>query len=235
MGRRILAIFTKEVQDLVTNFNVSFVYILPLGVVILFQRMMVEMGSVPITAFGILFLLSMGGIYVPSMLIAEEKDKRTLEVLMLSPATPLEIFVGKGLLTLVSMAVFALLIFLVQGVGAAQIPLLLLVFVLGVCASVPLGMVVGMLAPNLLSTGLVGMPLYMSFTFLPLFSERSAVARTISRFVPTTYVYDATMGLLNGSAAQAQVLNGVAWLIGIAIVGFALLGYAYRKRAATLV
>lgn len=235
MGRRILAIFRKEAQDFVTNFNVSIIFLMPLGVVVLFQRMVPEMGSGAITSFGILFLLAMGGIYVPSMLVAEERDKRTLEVLMLSPATPFEIFAGKGLLTLVSLALFAVLIFLIQGVGAAQIPLLLLIFVLGVCASVPLGMVVGMVAPNLLSTGLVGMPLYMGFTFLPLFSQRSSVIHTISRFVPTAHVYDATTDLLTGSATSSQVIEALAYLFAITVVACALLGYAYRKRAATLV
>lgn len=235
MGRRILAIFRKEAQDLVTNFNVSFIFVLPLGIVVLFQRMMSEMSSAVITAFGLLFLLAMGGIYVPSMLVAEEKDKRTLEVLMLSPATPFEIFFGKGLLTLVFMAIFALLIYLVQGVPAAQIPLLLAIFLLGVCASIPLGMVIGMLAPNLLSTGLVGMPLYMGFTFLPLFAERGAAWRTVARLVPTGHVYDTTFRILSGSVSDRQVLEAVAWLIGIAALAFVLLWFAYRKRATTLV
>ena len=47
MGRRILAIFRKEAQDLVTNFNVSFIFVLPFGIVVLFQRMMSEMEAPP--------------------------------------------------------------------------------------------------------------------------------------------------------------------------------------------
>ena len=101
MGRRIWAIFCEEAQDIVTNFNVSFIYLVAIGIVLLFQRTIGAVGDPFITGFGILFLLAMGGIYVPSMLVAEEREKRTLEVLMLSPATPLEIFIGKGLLTLV--------------------------------------------------------------------------------------------------------------------------------------
>lgn len=234
MGRRILAIFRKEAQDIVTNFNVSFMFVLPLGIVILFQRMISEMGSVMITSFGILFLLAMGGLYVPSMLVAEEKDKRTLQVLMLSPATPFEIFAGKGLLTLVSLMLFALLIYLVQGVAFSRIPLLLFIFLLGVCASIPLGMLVGVLAPNLLSTGMVGLPLYLGFTFIPMFAFRGGVWQSIARFVPTGHVYEATFRILSGDTTGSQVLGTIASLAGLAVVACLLLGYAFRKRASAL-
>lgn len=234
MGRRIWAIFRKEAQDIVTNFNVSFIYIVAIGIVVLFQRTIGGVGDHFITGFGILFLLAMGGIYVPSMLIAEEREKRTLAVLMLSPASPIEIFVGKGLLTLVSMVLTALAIYLLQGVALGRIPALLFLFVLGVCSCIPLGMVVGMVAPNILSTGLVGMPLYMSLTFLPMFAERGTIVKRLSRWVPTTHVYDATMLLLEGRTSGASVAEAAAALLGIFAAACGLLAYAYRKRAAAL-
>ncbi len=232
MERRIWAIFRKEAQDIVTNFNVSFIYLVAIGIVLLFQRTIGAVGDPFITGFGILFLLAMGGIYVPSMLVAEEREKRTLEVLMLSPATPLEIFIGKGLLTLVSMALTAMVIYLLQGVAPSEIPVLLFLFLLGVCACIPLGMVVGMLAPNILSTGLVGMPLYMAFTFLPMFAERGTVAQRLSQLVPTTHVYETTLMVVAGG--EPSTGKAAAALLVIFLVACGLLTFAYRRRAAAL-
>jgi len=235
MIRRIVAILRKEAQDIVTNFNVSIMYALPLGIVVLFQRMMGALGKAEIASFGVVFLTGMAGLYVPSMLIAEEREKRTLEVLMLSPATAVEIFVGKGLLTVISTAVTALLIYWVLGVPAALIPRLLLVFILAVSACIPLGLIVGLLAPNLLSTGLVGMPLYIGFTLLPLLSPVSEVIYKLSRIAPTAHLRDATLALIGGEPAAYGLFATVFYLLVTFGVACALLAWAYRKRSGALV
>lgn len=234
MLRRTLAILRKEAQDIVTNFNVSIMYLLPLGIVILFQQVMRMMETGAIAGFGVVFLAGMAGLYVPSMLIAEEREKRTLQMLMLSPATPVEIFAGKGLLTLISTTAVALVIYLVLGIPAGQIPLLLLVFVLAVAACIPLGIVIGILAPNLLSTGLVGMPLYISFTLLPMLSPADEFIDKLSRLVPTYYLFEATMGLISQEATAAELLGDIAYLLLMFGVACGLLAWIYRRRSAAL-
>ena len=53
------------------------------------------LGTTTLTAMA---LVMVGG-FVQAMLIAEEKEKHTLRVLMLSPASSVEVFLGKSLLT----------------------------------------------------------------------------------------------------------------------------------------
>lgn len=234
MIRRIRAILRKEAQDIVTNFNVSIMLAIPLGIVFLFERLLGAMGPAEIAGFGVVFLGGMAGTYVPSMLLAEERDKRTLEMLMLSPATPFEIFVGKGLLTLISTLIFALLIFLVLGIPAGQIPWLLLIFGLGVAVCIPLGMIVGMLAPNLMSTGLVGMPLYMGFTLIPTIARASETLRRISKVMPTAHIHEATINVIQNGADLGYIGTTAGYLILMFGVACAILVLVYRKRSGAL-
>ncbi len=119
MVRRILAIFIKETQDIATNFNVSILFALPLIFAVIFKRLGNAMDAPAIASTSVLLLAGMAGIYVPSMLVAEEREKRTLQVLMLSPATPAEVFIGKGLMTLVMTLLFVLITYIL---GACQRP-----------------------------------------------------------------------------------------------------------------
>jgi ABC-2 type transport system permease protein len=125
------------------------------------------------------------GTLVPAMLIAEEKEKKTLEVLMLSPAKPVEVFTGKGLLTLVTMLLFAVLVMLIAGTPGAAYPLILLSTILVSVTCIIIGMIVGLLAQNQMATGIIGLPVFLPFIMLPFLSfggnESSSISTGLSQ------------------------------------------------------
>lgn len=47
----------------------------------------------------VLMAYTMVGLFVQAIITAEEKEKQTLRVLMLSPATGAEVLIGKGVMT----------------------------------------------------------------------------------------------------------------------------------------
>lgn len=234
MVRRILAIFIKETQDIATNFNVSILFALPLIFAVIFKRLGNAMDAPAIASTSVLLLAGMAGIYVPSMLVAEEREKRTLQVLMLSPATPAEVFIGKGLMTLVMTLLFALITYILAGVPAARIPVLLLFFALGVAACIPLGMIVGLFAPNVLSTGLVGMPLYLAFILLPPFTMFNETLKQVGRVLPTTHLYYVTIVEAGPGARASWLLETAGILLLMCAVACLLLTWVYRRRATAL-
>ena len=119
--------------------------------------------------FGLLFLVVLVGMYVPSMMIAEEKEKKTLGVLLLSPATPVEIFIGKGLLTFVSiLASMILLILISSGNGFAHWDVIFVGGVLTTIFCILIGIIVGLLSKNQMATGVVGTPIYMALLLIPM-------------------------------------------------------------------
>lgn len=95
--KRALAIFQKDYKDLSRNLFVSSTLIMPLFFAVFYSR--IDDGGVDITYFVINITFSLVAIFVQCALIAEEKEKNTLRGLMLSPASTLDILLGKSALT----------------------------------------------------------------------------------------------------------------------------------------
>ena len=184
---RIKAILIKETQDVKSNANVLFMFITPVLLTLIYKYMIQGMPEGIAITFGLLFLAVMIGMYVPSMTIAEEKERKTLQVLLLSPAKPAEVFIGKGLLTFVSIIVFALLLMAIEGNMWDKLPVILLALILVSIPCILIGMIVGMLAQNQMATGAIGFPVYMLFLMLPLLTivNGQSVMTKIASVLPT--------------------------------------------------
>ena len=70
--KRIGAIFIKELHDLKTNINILIMYIIPIVIAYIYDKLIPGMPEGFALAFGLLFLVVMVGMYVPSMMIAGE-------------------------------------------------------------------------------------------------------------------------------------------------------------------
>ena len=184
---RIKAIFIKETQDVKSNANVIFMFLIPVILTLIYKYMIQGMPEGMAITFGLLFLAVMIGMYVPSMIIAEEKEKKTLQVLLLSPAKPAEVFIGKGLLTFISIIVFALLLMAIEGSMWDKSPIILLALTLVSISCIFIGMIVGMLSQNQMATGAIGFPVYMLFLMLPLLTivNGQSVMTKIASVLPT--------------------------------------------------
>jgi len=88
--KRIAAIAVKELHDFKTNINILIMYIIPIMIAYIYDKLIPGMPEGFALMFGLLFLVVLVGMYVPPMMIAEEKEKKTLSVLLLSPAIIME-------------------------------------------------------------------------------------------------------------------------------------------------
>ncbi len=105
------------------------------------------------------------GYNLPSFTIAEEKEKRTLEALMLTPVRPLQIVAAKALLAVVLCLVAAGAILLIFGKAPANPGLLVLAYLLAMSWAISLGTLVGLVMPDLKSVGNVGTPFLLILLF----------------------------------------------------------------------
>jgi len=72
--KRIGAILIKEAHDFKTNINILIMYLIPILLAYIYDNFIPGMPRGFALSFGILFLVVMVGMYVPSMMIAEEKE-----------------------------------------------------------------------------------------------------------------------------------------------------------------
>jgi ABC-2 type transport system permease protein len=92
----------------------------------------------------------------------------------------------------------------------------------------------GLFAKTPETAGLASVPLIM----LPFFSSAIVPAdkmgpgvKQFAQYQPFTPIIESLRGLLNGSAATGDLLAALAWLVGIAIVGYVWATSTFKKRA----
>ncbi len=233
--KRIGAIFIKELHDFKTNINILIMYVIPILLAYIYDNLIPGMPEGFALSFGLLFLVVMVGMYVPSMMIAEEKEKKTLGVLLLSPATPAEIFIGKGLLTFISVIVSSIILLSISsGNGFAHLDVVLVGGILTTIFCILVGIIVGLLSKNQMATGVVGTPIYMALLLIPMLgSMGSSTLEKVAKIFPTYYFNDMLYLALSGLEGEKTLLDmmpQVGILLGSIVVAFGLLVLVYKKK-----
>ncbi|OAH54548.1 MULTISPECIES: ABC transporter permease [Bacillaceae] len=229
--KRVGAIFVKDWKDLMRNSYVLFTVFMPVVFAAILGRMGMEnpgMFMLPIN-----MALVMCAAFVQASMIAEEKEKNTLRGLMLSPASTLDIFIGKSVLTgAVTIVVIILSIWLseVQLTGIAPLSIAIL---FSLIAYISIGTIIGLLSRNVMETGIVGMPVLVVFlgsSFIMQIVENEFIKKMLS-YLPNEQLSSMAVQL-HGGAAFGEVTSQLAVIAVWAVVSIALTVVMYKKSAA---
>ncbi|MGE6959716.1 ABC transporter permease [Bacillus thuringiensis] len=226
--RRVSAIFRKEVQDFKTNSQVLLMAFLPIILSFLFSRFGVGKEMLGITT--IMAFLFVAG-FVQSMVIAEEKEKHTLRVLMLSPASSVEVLLGKSILTACLTLGICIVNLFILDQFSGNLLLLGFIFLCGTILFIVIGTMIGLLAASVPQTSIIGMPIlmtmYLAVQFEPMVENK--VIKTMIGYLPTSHIVKALNSLVGGagfSSISGHVLNVAIWLI-IALIACLIV---YKKK-----
>ncbi len=177
--------------------------------------------------------LAMTGAFVVPTLLVEEKEKHTLEALLVSPAGPAEVVTGKALTGLVySLLIAGVLIALNQG-WVGNWPITALAVLLGSLFLVAVGLLMGALFRTTMQVNtwasLVMLTLMAPSWFTIL--QMPAPLEAVMRLLPTYYL-TAALGLaLAGEASLARVWGDLAVLLGSVIVTLAAVVWVLRRES----
>ncbi|PGX10497.1 MULTISPECIES: ABC transporter permease [Bacillus] len=213
--RRVSAIFRKEVQDFKTNSQVLLMASLPIIFAFIFSRF--GQGSAGVGIITLMAFLFVAG-FVQSMVIAEEKEKHTLRVLMLSPASSVEVLLGKSILTACLTLCICIVNLFILDQLSGNLVLLGFIFLSGTILFIVIGTTIGLLAESVPQTSLIGMPIlmtmYLAVQFEPMVENK--VIKTMIEYLPTSHMAKAIKSLVEGagfSSISGHVLNVGVWLI----------------------
>lgn len=178
----------------------------------------------------LIMTLGMIGAMVVPLLLVEEKEKRTLDFLLASPASLKEIVAGKALTGVAYTVLIAGLLLIINSRLVGNWPLTLLAILLGLVFVVAIGLVMGSLLNNVMqvntwaSTVLI-LLLVPSFPSLGL----PGAVDTAMRFIPTYYLSEALKLSLAGSASS-RIWGHLAVLLLSTVVAFSAAVWALRRR-----
>lgn len=195
-------------------------------------------GQVDIPGFANAYALGMGlvmnigmtGIYCPALLLAEEKEKHTLRVLMTSSVNGLEFFLGSVLPIFLATVAMNFLLLPLSGYSfsASALPVFVLVSVLASLISCIIGMLLGIFAKNQVTAGTITSPILLIFVLVPMLSNLIEAFRGVSQFVFTGIMMDLVMNAVTGVEPLVSV-SGIL-VMGVEVLAALALFLVFYKR-----
>ena len=154
-----------------------------------------------VLGMGLVMNLGMCGIYCPSLLLAEEKEKNTLRVLMTSSVNSLEFFAGSVLPVFFITVLINFLLIPISGfaMDGGQLGLFALVSVIASLTSCIIGMILGIFAKNQVSAGTITTPVLLLLVMVPIFGDVVEALSGLSEYVFTGIVMDMIMTMVDGA------------------------------------
>ena len=178
----------------------------------------------------LLLTLGMTGAMVVPLLLVEEKEKRTLDFLLSSPASLKEIVAGKALTGVAYTMLIAGLLLIVNRKSVGNWPMTTLSIVFGLLFVVAVGVFMGSLFNNTMQVNT-----WASFVLILLMAPSfpslglTAWLDTAMRVIPTYYLTEALKLSLAGQAPP-RIWGYLAVVLGCTVVAFFAAVWALRRR-----
>ncbi|MBL5783293.1 ABC transporter permease [Bacillus sporothermodurans] len=209
--------FIKDWKDLQRNSYIIFTLAIPLVFAAWLSRM--GEGDGIFSTYPINLALVIAGAFIQAAMVAEEKEKNTLRGLLLSPASTVEIFVGKSALSAV-MTIVVIIGSIFLSDFKVPSPLLFAVSVLlGLVFYIAIGTILGLISRTVMETSIIGMPVLVVFGMSSMFKsmvENKTILKIID-YLPNEQLNTIWVGLSNGESFSGIIGNILILLVWAAI------------------
>jgi ABC-2 type transport system permease protein len=178
-----------------------------------------------------------GTTFVPQLLI-EEKEKKTLRMLMVTPASFEDILLGKLLVVLVYQLILTCVVLVILGAFTGQIALVLLYALLGGCFSLALGLLLGSAFNTVSAASAAAAPLIIIYIIAGIFVGplgqllSSNPASRIAKILPTYYIADGVYNATQNLGSIAGNMHDIGVILGSTLIILAISAWMLRRQSA---
>lgn len=227
--KRARAIFVKDYKEFSRNYAVSIMLIFPIILALLFR----EAGASLPGASGFLFNTSFVLLtcFAQACLIAEEKERNTLRSLMMTPATSLDVLIGKSSLVFVMSVVVLAISTLLFGYEPANIWAFVAAIILSIILYTASGTICGLFSKTLLEASLSILPVAFIFMGAPWGAvlEKDYPVFQVLDYMPSSQLVH-LLGISNTGFTTGDILKPLliilVWTVVLTIVSVVL----YQRR-----
>ncbi|MNI17783.1 ABC-2 family transporter protein [compost metagenome] len=227
--KRARAIFVKDYKEFSRNYALSIILLFPIILALLFRGA----GSSLPGAIG--FLLNTSFVlltcFAQACLIAEEKERNTLRSLMMTPATTMDVLIGKSTLVFVMSAVVLAIATYLFGYEPASIWAFVAAIIFSIILYTAVGTICGLFSKTLLDASLSIIPVTIVFSGAPwgAFLVDDYPIFKVLDYVPSSQLVH-LLGISNTGFTTGDVLKPLlitlAWTVVLTIVSVVL----YQRR-----
>ncbi len=168
--------------------------------------------------FLVLMAVFFGGLMVPATSLINEKEKNTLEALVITPTTIGDVFAAKGLVGVIISLFMGVAILVLNQAFGAQPLLLILVLALGAIMAVELGLILGTLLKDfstLFTVWKSGGILLFAPAIVYMFPQ---IPEWIGRIFPTYYAIQPIVEMSLRGGGWSDIATNVFILIGLNLI-----------------
>lgn len=225
--KHIRAILWKQVEDTLKNKTILIQFLMfPVMTVIMENA--IEIKDMPEHFFATLFavmFIGMAPLTAMSAIIAEEKEKNTLRVLLMSNVKPMEYLAGIGVYVFAMCMIGAGIIALAGGYKGKMILAFIAIMAVGILVSLFMGAVIGIFSKSQMMATSVTIPVMMIFSFVPMLSMFNESIKKVGKI---TYTQQINSLLTNVENLQIKTEHFV--VIGMTVlIALVLFVLAYKR------
>lgn len=179
------AILKKQIKDTLKNKTVLIQFIMFPALTLLMNNAII-MEEMPENFFVNLFAtmyIGMAPLTSMAAIIAEEKEKNTLRVLMMSNVKPYEYLLGVGIYVWIACMVGAGVICVAGNYDLRTSSIFMGIMAVGILASLLMGAAIGTWSKNQMMATSITVPVMMVFAFVPMLSLFNTTIEKIAKFI----------------------------------------------------
>jgi len=223
----IIAIIKKQLKDTLKNKTVLIQFIMfPMLTLIMNYAIVID--GMPENFFVNLFAvmyIGMAPLTSMASIIAEEKEKNTLRVLIMSNVRPHEYLLGIGIYVWVICMIGAFVICTVGGYKPEAGVTFMSIMAIGILASLLVGAAIGTWSNTQMMATSVTIPVMMLFSFLPMLSLFNNTIAKVAKFT-----YSEQISLMLGQVNNLQLkAENICIIIANILIAAVLFAVTYKK------
>jgi len=185
--KNISAIFVRQLKDTLKNKSILIQFLM-FPVMTLLMQNTIKLDNMPVNFFAELYAImhvGMAPLVATSAIIAEEKEKNTLRVLMMANVKPYEYLLGVGSYVWLLCMAGSLVIGLCADYSPAALFRFIFVMAAGFVVAILLGGAIGLLSSNQMAATSISVPMMAVFAFLPMIAMFNSTIEKIAKFCYT--------------------------------------------------
>ncbi|GAH29751.1 unnamed protein product [marine sediment metagenome] len=166
----------------------------------------------------VLMAVFLGGLFLPAASVIDEKEKKTLEALVITPASIGDVFIAKGLMGVILSLFMGVVILVLNQAFGAEPALLILVLAFGAIMAAEIGLLCGALMKDITTLFAIlkaGGILLFGPAIIYMFPQ---IPQWIGKLFPTYYFLQPIIAISQGGSGWPDIATSVFILIGLDLI-----------------
>ncbi len=177
----------------------------------------------------VLMAVFLGGLLLPAASVIGEKEKKTLQALIVTPASVGDVFIAKGLMGIILSLFMGVVILVLNQAFGAEPALLVLVLALGAIMAAEVGLLCGALMKDittLFAVWKLGGILLFGPAIIYMFPQ---IPQWIGRLFPTYYFLQPIIAISQGGSSWSNIATDVFILVGLDLLLIGVVVFVLRR------